>query len=236
MLTGPELGAAIEAARILKKVTKKAMAEHFHVAPPSVQDWVKRGTIEKQKLPQLWAYFSDVVGPSHWGLADWNYPQHSLAGLASYPVAQSMSVSGSQTPLPAAIQVPVIGTLRMGATGMLELRTTPEGSPLGFVRAFTLNANSYALQIFGDELYPAVRHGACLVVEPGSPCTAGELMMLETKDGYYMICELVAAHEDAVTWAPATGGGRRTISMTEIASMQPVVDVIPASRLKMDAS
>lgn len=68
MLTGKELGAAIEAARVMKRVTKKAMAEHFGVAPPSIQDWVNRGTIDKSRLPDLWDYFKDVVGASHWGL------------------------------------------------------------------------------------------------------------------------------------------------------------------------
>lgn len=68
MLTGKELGAAIEAARVKKKVTKKAMADHFDVAPPSIQDWVKRGTIDKGRLPDLWEFFKDVVGPAHWGL------------------------------------------------------------------------------------------------------------------------------------------------------------------------
>lgn len=68
MLTGKQLGQAIEAARLLKGVTKKAMADHFGVRPPSIQDWVNRGTIEKDKLPGLWEYFADVVQPSHWGL------------------------------------------------------------------------------------------------------------------------------------------------------------------------
>lgn len=68
MLTGPALGKAIEEARKLKRVTKVAMATHFEVEPPSIQDWVKRGTIDKAKLPKLWAYFADVVGPAHWGL------------------------------------------------------------------------------------------------------------------------------------------------------------------------
>lgn len=69
MLTGPELGQAIERARILKGVTKKAMADHFDVRPPSIQDWVKSGTISKAKLPALWAYFADVAGPEHWGMS-----------------------------------------------------------------------------------------------------------------------------------------------------------------------
>jgi hypothetical protein len=68
MLTGKELGAAIESAIQKKGITKKALAKAFEVAPPSVSDWVKRGTISKDKLPELFRLFSDVVGPAHWGL------------------------------------------------------------------------------------------------------------------------------------------------------------------------
>ncbi len=68
MLTGPELGAAIEAARIAKGVSKKKLADDFSVKPPSVQGWVNNGRIDKSKLMDVIAYFSDVVGPEHWGL------------------------------------------------------------------------------------------------------------------------------------------------------------------------
>ena len=68
MLTGEKLGAAIRKAIELKGVTQVAVAAHFGVKPPSVQDWIRRGTIDKGKLPALWEYFADVVGPEHWGM------------------------------------------------------------------------------------------------------------------------------------------------------------------------
>lgn len=83
MLTGAELGEAIEAARKLMGVSKKDLADAFGVKPPSVQDWVKRGTIEKAKLPALWAYFANVVGPAHWGLDAYPAPP---GGKAAGPV------------------------------------------------------------------------------------------------------------------------------------------------------
>lgn len=81
MLTGPQLGAAIEAARKRKGITKVALAAHFGVKPPSIQDWVKHGTIDKGKLVELWRFFSDVVGPEHWGLP----ADASLAPTAEEP-------------------------------------------------------------------------------------------------------------------------------------------------------
>lgn len=68
MLTGLELGQAIEAARLKKGITKKALAEAFRVAAPSVQGWVATGRIDKSKLIDVIRFFSDVVGPEHWGL------------------------------------------------------------------------------------------------------------------------------------------------------------------------
>ena len=78
MLTGPELGAAIEAARIAMGVSKKKLADDFNVKPPSVQGWVKNGRIDKSKLMDVINYFADVVGPEHWGL----HPGFALGNLS----------------------------------------------------------------------------------------------------------------------------------------------------------
>ena len=75
MLTGKPLGAAIKAAIKDKRVTQKEVARVFGVKPPSISDWINKGTISKDKLPKLWDYFADVVGPAHWGLAA--FPDHA---------------------------------------------------------------------------------------------------------------------------------------------------------------
>lgn len=67
MLTGKELGTAIREAIRLKGVTQKDVAIHFGITQPSVHDWVTKGTVGKDKLDALFTYFSNVVGPEHWG-------------------------------------------------------------------------------------------------------------------------------------------------------------------------
>ncbi|MRT62915.1 S24 family peptidase [Pseudomonas sp. CAH-1] len=95
MLTGPELGAAIDAARIAKGVSKKQLADDFQVKPPSVQGWVKNGRIDKSKLMDVIAYFSDVVGPEHWGLrAGFSY--ESLPDTTTEPVAELAPTSAAE--------------------------------------------------------------------------------------------------------------------------------------------
>ncbi|WP_278445183.1 hypothetical protein [Stutzerimonas kunmingensis] len=70
MLKGEQLGAAIDAARIKKKLSKKALADRFNVKPPSVQGWIATGRIDKTKMIELITFFSDVVPASHWGLGE----------------------------------------------------------------------------------------------------------------------------------------------------------------------
>ena len=76
MLSGKDLGRAIEQA-INKKIasgpvkSKAEVARHFKVQPPSIYDWIKKGSISKDKLPELWRFFADVVGPEHWGLNEY---------------------------------------------------------------------------------------------------------------------------------------------------------------------
>lgn len=88
MLSGKDLGRAIEQA-INKKIasgsvkSKVEVARHFKVQPPSIYDWIKKGSISKDKLPELWRFFSDVVGPEHWGLNEYPIPTSLISDTKS---------------------------------------------------------------------------------------------------------------------------------------------------------
>jgi hypothetical protein len=73
MLKGKQLGDAIKRAIELKIASgavrsKSEIARHFGIQPPSIHDWINKGSISKDKLTELWRYFSDVVGMEHWGI------------------------------------------------------------------------------------------------------------------------------------------------------------------------
>lgn len=68
MLTGKELGDAIDAARIAKGISKVDLGKQFGVKPPSVHGWIVRGTIDKDNLFALMQFFAGTVGPDHWGM------------------------------------------------------------------------------------------------------------------------------------------------------------------------
>lgn len=147
MLNGTDLGAAIKAAIELKiasgaVASQAAIARHFNVRPPSIHDWIKKGSISKDKLPELWRYFSDVVGPEHWGLRSW--PDMGSAGstapaatekpwpFRTIPEDQIRALPESQlTALEGAIAL-AIAQLRLGITvaPTIPSRQLPIGMPL----------------------------------------------------------------------------------------------------------
>jgi phage repressor protein C with HTH and peptisase S24 domain len=68
MYTGERLGLALQEAMAKKGVTQDVVAKEFSVSQPSVSEWRRLGRISKKHIPRLVSWFSDVVGPEHWGL------------------------------------------------------------------------------------------------------------------------------------------------------------------------
>ncbi|TFL14027.1 hypothetical protein CSC67_07600 [Pusillimonas caeni] len=74
VLYGKDLALAIERAIEIKidkgKIKSRTdVAHEFGVSPQAIRGWVRTGSIGKERLPKLWEYFSDVVGPEHWGFS-----------------------------------------------------------------------------------------------------------------------------------------------------------------------
>jgi hypothetical protein len=75
MLQGKELAAALQVAISLKRKREgfedlgpSKLARAFGVTQPSASGWLVDGRIAKKHLGTLLEFFSDVVGPEHWGL------------------------------------------------------------------------------------------------------------------------------------------------------------------------
>lgn len=92
MLSGDKLGKAIGEAITKKGISKAQFARDFNVKPPSVQDWVKFGRIDKSRLEDLFTYFAGVVPSEHWGLS--SLPAQELVDKL---VAAAMTVSAHDT-------------------------------------------------------------------------------------------------------------------------------------------
>jgi SOS-response transcriptional repressor LexA len=87
MLKGEMLGKAIAEAIAKKGVSKKKLAEDFGIKPPSVQDWIKRGTIGRDNLFKLIDYFADVCAPSFWGVSNSGDDQYGAVPIITWEQA-----------------------------------------------------------------------------------------------------------------------------------------------------
>lgn len=135
MLNGTDLGAAIKTA-IEKKIasgavaSQAAIARHFNVKPPSIHDWIKKGSISKDKLPELWRYFSDVAGPEHWGLKAWpdmGTVRAERKGLSTQPWPFPSTPEADVHALPAA-DIQLLDAILAGAMKAILSRATPSKS------------------------------------------------------------------------------------------------------------
>lgn len=167
MLKGKELGSAIGEAIDLKIKSGKAkskaeIARHFRVQPPSVFDWINKGSIAKDKLPELWRYFSDVVGPEHWGLSSFQYDSPSLESN----VIDGPEIIG---------MIPVISWVQAGrfctSPGAIDPSDAEEWVPA--IKKH--GPHTYGLRIKGDSMvspYPGTRSyppGVVVYVDPDRP-------------------------------------------------------------------
>lgn len=238
-----EFGKRLRAAREHAGLTQEQLAAMVQMSQSTLASAEARGA-GSRKSPQLaracnvdanWLATGDGPAPTFYTVAEripnWSDSQHPSGGMDAPTVAHRMShglsYAGLTTNL---VRVPVIGTLAMGKLRQLELRAEPRGKPLGSVAAAITTPGTYAVRIEGDDLYPAVRHGACLIIEPGGACVPGELVLIEMNDGHFLVRELVALRDDSITMLEASGGSRSTLPLADIRRMDPVASVVAGSK------
>lgn len=197
MLTGEQLGRAISDAIQKKGVTQRAVAAHFGVKPPSVQDWIKRGTIDKGKLPALWAYFSDTVGPEHWGLT--SFPGAG-ASTQQRPAASNVINLTENPDYPAVRRVRF--KLSAGASGFAVEYLDDDDAPIVFRRQW-FESNGYdpeklfAVRVANGSMEPGLNDGDTVVVNTAQTNPKDGVAFAVNYEGELVIKRLV---RDAGQW------------------------------------
>lgn len=170
MLKGKELGEAIKRAIELKIAngsvrSKTEIARHFGIKPPSIHDWMKKGSIGKEKLPELWRYFSDVVGPEHWGM-------RAITGTTDTGYAVNVEAGPDITGT-----VPLISWVQAGAFCQAPDLFEPGDAEDWLLTVQKLGPHAYALRVQGDSMtssygrsYP---EGCIIFVDPDTAITNG---------------------------------------------------------------
>lgn len=226
MLTGKELGAAIEAARLAKGISKKKLADDFKVKPPSVQGWVSHGRIDKAKLMQLIAYFSDVVPLEHWGIDEQLFRALSTQGETAGENEPTVEPGPSITS-PWRI-IKIVGTAQMGNEGYWYRLDAADGH----IEFPSKDRDVYALRLKGDSMAPAIKSGWIAVCEPNHRLVPLEYVMIRLHDGESMVKELLRATDEEVTVQSVNDAyGRRTIPIEQIETIHYVSAIVAPSKV-----
>lgn len=175
MLTGKELGAAIECAIEKKGVKKADVARAFGIKPPSVTSWIKTGRVAKEHLGKLVEYFSDVVEPAHFGM-------EAISAFKDVPRPRDHEISGihaprlwsSSDPLPEdeyTFAPYLKETEFTGGSGSFEIPDY-NGFRLPFGKSTLYRKGIQPAKVFcctlnGDSMEPRIDEGAAIGVNTG---------------------------------------------------------------------
>jgi phage repressor protein C with HTH and peptisase S24 domain len=103
--------------------------------------------------------------------------------------------------------VPLLGFAQAGSGGYFDDGGLPSGKGWDEVALPSVSdEHAYALEISGDQMWPAYRDGDVIVVSPGTPIRRGDRVVVKTRGGEIMVKELK----------------RRTAKTLELQSLNPV--------------
>jgi len=180
MFTGQQLGAAIEKAIKLKGVSKKQVADDFGVKPPSIQDWIKRGTIGKDKIEQLFEYFSDVATPEDFGM---NRPDIIYKNNRGEIIEFELKAHSADLNKKA---IPVVGSIPAGGAKEIVDSFAMGGGFEYLIPDVDVGENAFALIIEGDSMIPRFSTGDKVIIDPA----------VNPRPGDFVAFRLIAAKQD----------------------------------------
>lgn len=239
MLTGKELGDAISEAIRLKKESgaisgTRDVAAHFGIKTPSIYDWMKKGSIGKEKLQKLFDYFSDVVGPDHWGISNNNWLLESRT-INETGTIDTLHADGRDVyPIGKGRPIPVIGN---GNGGHLPERVwDDQGYPVGYSDEYseiaTSDQHAFIVRVRGDSMWPKYTPGEYALVEPDTTPDVGDDILVRLATGETLIKTLAARSPDGVRLSSYNNTEVRFYANHEITWMYWVPFPIPAKKIK----
>ena len=134
-------------------------------------------------------------------------------------------------------RVPVVGTAKMGSDGFFEEFSEMPGAGDGHIEIATRDPNAYCLRVRGQSMFPAIRDGWYVLIEPnGVPCE-GEFVLIRLRDGRKMVKEFLFRRQQTIEVMSVNGGDRLSFSYEELdegRGMQAVGAVVSPSKWRPD--
>ncbi|MBN3270148.1 Cro/Cl family transcriptional regulator [Bordetella bronchiseptica] len=162
------------------------------------------------------------------GLAiNWMDTDHSPDAVNHTPDATPIPPHDAQAPRRHASRVPVIGCAQLGENGWYE---EVEAGADGYVETHSSDPDAYALRVRGDSMFPAIRDGWYVVVEPNGAPASGEYVAIVLRDGRKMVKEYLFRSADGLAVQSVNGGTRLTLGNNETQAVHPIGAVLMPSK------
>jgi len=126
--------------------------------------------------------------------------------------------------------IPIIGTAKLGTDGFYEELSPYEGGGDGFIEMATQDPQAYGLRVRGQSMFPSIRDGWFVLIEPNGQLRTGEYVLIKLKDGRKMVKELLFNRSSSIEVMSVNGGERMTFDFPDIESTHAVAAVVPPSK------
>ncbi|WP_454676471.1 S24 family peptidase [Achromobacter marplatensis] len=210
-------GARLKVARKAAGLTQKQAAIKAGMSQGTLSDLENDGSSSSTYTARL----AHVYGVNARWLGDGEgEPQASAGGEGHLKSGKRSGVS----------KIHVIGYARLGENGWYEEVQTRGAD--GFVEAHSSDPDAYALRVRGDSMFPAIRDGWYVVVEPNAAPSAGEYVAISLQDGRKMVKEFLFQGTDALAVQSVNGGTRLTLPVQDVQLVHAIGSVLMPSKYR----
>lgn len=150
-----------------------------------------------------------------------------LARLAPHQDEDSAEFAGEVKKLK---RVPVVGTAKLGDNGYYEELSPIAGGGDGAIEMATSDPRAYCLRVRGQSMFPAIRDGWYVLVEPNAIPATGEYVLVKLNNGKKMVKELLYRRSTTIEVMSVNGGERLSYDITELEALEAVCAVVPPSK------
>ena len=130
--------------------------------------------------------------------------------------------------------IPVVGTAKMGDDGYYEEISAMLGAGDGHIEIATEDPNAYGLRVRGQSMFPAIRDGWYVLVEPNGQLQTGEYVLLKLRDGRKMVKELLVRRPSSIEVLSVNTQERLTFDISEVEAVHAIGAVVTPSKWRPD--
>jgi phage repressor protein C with HTH and peptisase S24 domain len=124
-------------------------------------------------------------------------------------------------------KVPVVGTAKAGENGFYDVDNIMDG----YIEALSSDTDSFAIQVVGDSMEPAIRSGWYIWCEPSRPIVPGEFVWVALRNGERLLKELLFERADMVALSSINPDYKRlNIPREQIETIAYVAGICPPSK------